>query len=322
MKKKSVKHWILGIIGLIVLAVAVWWWVSSLKPNPKADPSTPQAMVSTAANNAKAKVAKLAMRSASVSITGIKGDEVRVQSKVIIKNPLPVAVNLTGLDYVVRINGVKAAEGHYNKAVHLPASDSQTLVLPMTVSAKAFDAVNDKMAKQKKDTALYSFVNTVHTDLPVFGEKAFDVTINQPLPMVWLPRLKPAGISVDKFGFKHTGITATMNVTNPNSFTIKMKDGRYSMSIDGKNTVNGAMQNVVVLPAKKTVPVNMFMNMKTGKALGLGWKALFKKKDTKYSLVFDGKILSNEKMLQNASVHFTDEGTLDKLMKAVAKQAN
>src|SRR5829696_9209379 len=113
MKKNNVKYWILGVIGLLVLAFSFWWWRSSLKPNPKADPSTPQAMVSNTVNNAKAKAAKLTMQSASMSITSIKGDNIQVQNKVIIKNPLPVAINLTRLDYIVKVNGVKAAEGHY-----------------------------------------------------------------------------------------------------------------------------------------------------------------------------------------------------------------
>jgi LEA14-like dessication related protein len=320
MKKNKTKYWILGIVSFIVLAFSFWWWRSSLKPNPEADPSTPQAMVNNTANEAKAKMAKLTMESASMSITGIKGDNIEVQNKVIIKNPLPVGVNLTGLDYVVKINGVKAAEGHYPTPIHLPASGSQTVTLPMSVSAKAIDAVNDKLQQQNKDTALYTFVNTVHTDLPIAGERKFNVTIEEELPMVWLPEMKPGDLDIKKFTLKNAGLKMTMHVTNPNSFAIRMKDGRYSMSIDGKNTMNGEMQEVVVLPAKKTVPVAMFMSMKTGSALKMGWKALFDKKDTKYKLKFDSQILSNEKMLKNASVHFKDEGTLDKLMKAVKNQ--
>ena len=320
MKKSRLRYWIFGIVSLMVLAVSFWWWRSSLKPNPKADPSTPQAMVSNTVNEAKAKAVKLTMQTASMSITSIRGDNIQVQNKVIIKNPLPVAVNLTGLDYIVKINGVKAAEGHYPKDIHLPASGNQTVTLPMTVSAKAIDVVNDKMAKQKRDTAVYSFINTVHTDLPIAGERKFNVTIEEELPMVWLPEMKPGDLDIKKFSLKNAGIKMTMHVTNPNSFDIRMKDGEYSMSIDGKNTVNGEMQEVVVLPAKKTVPVDMFMSMKTGRALSMGWKALFDKKDTKYKLKFDSQILSNQKMLKNASMHFTDEGTLDKLMKALKNQ--
>src|SRR5829696_3698006 len=161
MKKNNVKKWIFGIIGFLVLAFSFWWWRSSLKPNPKADPSTPQAMVSNTVNEAKAKVAKMTMQTASTSITSINGDNIQVQNRVIIKNPLPVVVTLTGLDYVVKINGIKAAEGHHPKDIRLPASGKQTVTLLLTVSAKAIDAVNDKMQKKNKDTAVYSFINTV-----------------------------------------------------------------------------------------------------------------------------------------------------------------
>ncbi len=320
MKKNSVKYWIGGIVGCLTFAIAVWWWRSSLKPNPKADPSTPQAIVSNSVNKAKAKAAELTMQTAGMSITGIRGSNIDVQSRVIIKNPLPVAINLTGLNYVMKVEGTQAAQGSYKKPIQLPASGEQTITLPMTVSAKAIDAVNDKLEKQGRDTAVYSFINTVHTDLPIAGERQFNVTIEQRLPMVWLPELKPGDLDIKKFTLKNAGVKMTMHVTNPNSFAIRMKDGKYSMSIDGEHTMSSEMQEVVSLPAKQTVPVAMFLSTKTGKALELGWKALFDKKDTKYKLKFDGQVLSNEKLLQNASMHFTDEGTLDKLMKVLTNQ--
>lgn len=93
MNKRPVKRWVLGITVVLLVGLALWRWRSSLKPNPKSDPSTPQAM----ANNAKAKLAKLAMKSASVFVTGISGDKLHVQSKVVIENSLPAPVTVTGL---------------------------------------------------------------------------------------------------------------------------------------------------------------------------------------------------------------------------------
>jgi hypothetical protein len=50
--------------------------------------------------------------------------------------------------------------------------------------------------------------------------------------------------------------------------------------------------------------------MKTGKALKMGWKMLFDKKDTRNALAFDSKIASEHKLPQNSRMHFTDEGNL------------
>lgn len=215
---------------------------------------------------------------------------------------------------------LKAAEGRCSEVVRLPPSRKTTITLPMTVSAKVIDKVNDKLQAQKRDTVTYRFADTVYTDLPIAGERKFGIDIDQQLPVVWLPKLKPGDLDIKKFGFKHTGINMTVPVTNPNSFAIRMKDGRYSMTVDGNHTASGNMPDVVKLPPKATVPVTTHMDMELGRALKRGWKALFDRKNTKYSMVFDGRILSNQKPLQNSAMHFRDEGTPDKLMKALAKQ--
>jgi hypothetical protein len=52
----------------------------------------------------------------------------------------------------------------------------------------------------------------------------------------------------------------------------------------------------------------------------MGWKALFDENNIRYKLRFDGQMLLNEKMLKNCEVRLTNEGTLDKLMKAINYQ--
>jgi hypothetical protein len=91
------------------------------------------------------------------------------------------------------------------------------------------------------------------------------------------------------------------------------------MIIDGKTTMTGSMQDVVVLPAKQTVPVTMHTDMKTGRTMKMGWKMLFDKKDTRYRINFDGKVLSESKLLKKSSIDFNEEGNLADLKKEVKK---
>lgn len=323
MKSTTKRNISLGLLTAIILLFALWWWQGSSNQNnqqttqAKTDIVTPQEIINNTAHKAKEKAVNLTMEVASSSITDINTERIKVASKVIIKNPLPVALNASRLDYTVFISATKIAEGSYTKPIHVPASSSKTFSLPMQVLIKPMAKVIDKMDATGKDMATYTFKNVIHTDIPIAGERKFEVNMNEELPVVRLPKLKPGDLDVKKFGLKNSGIDMTMQITNPNPFPIRMKDARYSMKIDGKHTVEGAMQEVVSLPAKATVPVAMHMDMKTGRALKMGWKMLFDKKDTRYELTFDSKILSDVKMLANSNMHFTEEGTLYDLKEAL-----
>lgn len=316
---------LLGLLTVLIIGVAIWWWWGSTQhtvvhKQPDKKGVTPQDIVSNTAHEAKEETFKLTMKVASTSITDIEDGAIKAISKVVIENPLPVALNASRLDYTTLINGVKVSDGTYTKPIHIPASGSKTLSLPMEVMVKPMARVIESMDAAGKDIATYTFKNIIHTDIPIAGKRMFEVNLNEDLPIARPPKLKPGAIDIKKFGLKNSGIDMTVQITNPNAFPLTMKDGRYSMTIDGKHTVEGTMEEVVTLPAKETTDVRMHMDMKTGRALKMGWKMLFDKKDTRYALTFDSRILSDSKILGNSNMHFTEEGNLYELKEALKKQ--
>ncbi len=95
---------------------------------------------------------------------------------------------------------------------------------------------------------------------------------------------------------------------------MKMKDGKYKLSIDNdENVMEGVMEKVVNIPAHGTEPVSLHVDMKTMKIPELGWKMLFDKKDTRFKLNFSGKLISENGMLNNSNMAFNMDGTLDEL---------
>jgi len=318
MSKKSTRNWSLGILTVLILGGAFWWWQAARSSGRNAADS-PGELVNMSASEAKEEAAKMTMKVASTAITNIKAGRIKSVSQVIIKNPLPVKLTIDRLDYAMLVNDVKVAEGAYPQAIEIPASGSTSVFLPMYIMVKPMDAVIDQMDKEGKDTAMYTFLNTVHTNIPIAGAREIPFNIKEALPIVRLPQMRVGDIDINDVGLKNSGMKVTMQVTNRNSFPMSLEDGDYSMVIDDNTTMNGSMQEVVALPAKQTVPVTMQMNMKTGPALKMGWKMLFDKKDTYYRLKFDGKIRSESKLLKNSSVSLDQQGNLADLMKEAKK---
>ncbi len=306
---------ILGLLTITLIGLA-FWVGTALKSRDKNGKDSRELM-SDAVNEAKQKAVKLTMDISSMSITGIDGDLMKLSNQVVISNPLPMALNATRLDYAMLINGVQVGEGSHAQPIHLPASGTQTIKLPMVMRLDALKSVTDRMDAAGKDSATYTFLNTVHSDIPVAGSRKMEFNIEEKLPVVRMLKLKTGDADFRKAGLKNTSMSMTMQVTNPNSFAIRMKDAEYSMTIDGASTMEGSMQQEVLLPAKSTTPISMNMNMKTGKALKMGWKMLFDNKDSRYQLNFSGLLLSESKLIKSASMRIKDEGSLYELKQAI-----
>jgi LEA14-like dessication related protein len=104
---------------------------------------------------------------------------------------------LTGLDYAVFMNSLKIAEGRYSKPIRLPASGSITIDLPLVIAASTADAIGDKLETYGQDSVMYTFMNTIHTGLPVAGKKKFQVKMQEFLPVI-LPVMKPPHSDIKK----------------------------------------------------------------------------------------------------------------------------
>jgi LEA14-like dessication related protein len=317
MKPERKRGWLVWPVLLLVLGAAGWL----LMRNKESEngPGASGGIKENALHAAKGKAAKMAMEVVSSSITDISNDKIQVMSKVRLNNPLPLPLHASRLDYTMMAGKTKVAEGSYTKPIKLPANSDTTLALPMQILVPAMAKIIKEADAQQRDSILYTFYNTIYTDVPVAGETKIPFNIKATLPVVRLPELSPGDLDIDKLGLKNAAMDMVMHVKNRNPFTLRMSGGRYSMTIDGQHTVNGSMQKEVVLPAKQTTPITMHMDMKTGKALKMGWKMLFDKKDTRYALTFDSKLASEHKLLQNSRMHFTDEGNLADLVKTVKK---
>lgn len=320
MKKAKHNEWMPILLLVLVLGGATWWYLG--KNDSAGNAASPERMANNALHAAKEKAVKMTMKVASTSVTEIENGKIRIANRVIINNTMPLPLNASRLDYTVMAGKIKLAAGTYNKPIHIPAGGDTTLVLPMQVLVQPMDQVIEQANAAGRDSITYTFYNTIYTDVPIAGKRAIPFNLKETLPVVRLPELKPGDLDIDKLGLKRSAMDMVMHVKNPNPFTIRMRDGRYSMNIDGKHTMEGRMEKEVVLPPKQTTPVDMHMEMKTGRALKMGWKMLFDNTDTRYHLTFDSKIASDRKLLQNSSMHFTDEGTLHDLVKEVKKKVD
>lgn len=295
---RSGKKWLIALAIVALLAVALWlWW------------RAPHSSIKREAQQLKPE-----LNIASLNITDIDEDKISATSKIILRNNLPVEVKTNRLDYVIYIDSAKVIEDSYSKPITIRSSGTAAISLPMEIMFKKMTAVLKRFENKNIDSADYSMRATFQVDVPIAGERNFTMNFSKRLPALRLLKAKMGDIDIGKLGLKESSLDMTLNVQNPNAFPVKMKEGKYKLTIDNdENVMEGVMQEVVNIPANGTAPVSMHVDMKTMKIPKLGWKMLFDKKDTHFKLNFSSKLISDNGMLNNSNIAFNMSGTLDEL---------
>jgi len=294
------KHWILIIAVLVIAGIIIWLW-------PGGD--------STEKSAASRFTPKLTI--ASMSITDINPNSISIVSKAVINNPLPLEINTTRLDYEIFIDSQRVVKSSYSKPLVIRSKGDTEIELPMEILSRDMAAVLKHFDEQKVDSADYTMKSNIQVDVPIAGERTFDVNMTKRLPAVRLPKITAGKVDLDKLGLKETSLGMDVLIENPNAFPIKMQDGRYSLTIDGDLTMDGVLEKLIVIPAKCSETVSMQMDMKTGKLPEMAGKFLFDKKGTTYNYKFTCKLVSDNSFLQNSTFSTTAKGTLDDLKNLV-----
>jgi LEA14-like dessication related protein len=292
------------IVLLILLALVVsgiWWWKS------------------TSSDKAKEKAMGKVMPTigvASTSITDIDDDCVKMVSKVTLYNPLPVDIKTKRLNYTIYVDSVKIMEDAYEKPISIRSSDSSTLTLPMQLLAKPTARLLKYFDDQKIDSADYAMKASFEVDVPIAGERKFDMNISRRLPALRIPKIKVKHVDLNAFSLKSKGMHIEVQVFNPNLFPLKMSDGKFDFSIEDAMEMSGVLEKIINVPAKGVQNVSLHARMTDGSVLKSGWKMLTDKKGTPFKAKFTGKMDSDNKMLSSSKMVTTLSGTLDELMNA------
>lgn len=298
-----VNKWLIVLLVLLVLAgVGIWWWKS---------PSS---------ENAKEKAADKVMPTigvASTNITDIDAERIKMQSKVILHNPLPVDIKTSRLNYVVYIDSVKVIEDAYEKPINIRSSDSTTLTMPMELLVKPMARILKYFDDNKIDSADYQMKASFEVDVPIAGDREFTMKVSKRLPALRIPKVKINHVDLNALALKSKGMDIEVAVFNPNLFPLKLSDGKFEFSVEDALQMNGVLEKTISIPAKGSQNISVHAQLTDGNMLKTGWKMLTDKKDTQFACKFAGTIDSENKMLNKSKMVTTITGTLDEIMNAV-----
>jgi LEA14-like dessication related protein len=252
----------------------------------------------------------------SINDVDIEAERIKMTSNIILSNPLPINIQTNNLDYSIFIDSVKVVESSYTKPIRIQSSDDTVIKVPIEILKEPMTRLLKHFEKHKTETADHTFKATFHIDVPVLGERDFAMEFTKRLPVFRLPKLETEDVDVSALGFDESKIDLAAQVTNPNLFPLKLKDGKYKFTVDNDITMEGNLEKIIVVPAKGSSSVSMHLDLKTIKMGKFLWKMLFDKAGTPFKINFRCKLLTDNNMLKNSNMVFNITGTLDELKKS------
>jgi LEA14-like dessication related protein len=288
------RYW--AVIFAAVLAIAAFLWWTSIRYN--LDTLKPTIEV------------------ASISIADIHEKSINCSLEVILTNPLPVGLDVAELQYEVRVDSMLLLKSAYHGPIHIEASDSTRITLPMVTTGKRFDRIINFFEEHDRDSAIYSLRASFSADLPVVGARKFRIQQQKRMPAIRIPKLEIDDVQIDKAGFHDSRLQMTLHIRNPGLLQLKLKDAGFTFDIDHILRMKGTAEKTVDVSPKGTQSIPVVLDIRTAKVVRLTWKVLFREKTTEFEMNFHGTIVSKDPRVDNSYLQIAKRGTLDELQKS------
>ncbi len=258
---------------------------------------------------------KPGLKVTAINDVNIETEKIKLTSKVILSNPLPVNLKTNRLDYSVFIDSIKVVESSYTKPIIIHSADNTVIEIPIEILKEPMVKLVKHFEKHKTETADHTLKAAFRTAIPVLGEKEFAMEFTKRLPVFRPPKLEMEEVDVESLGFNDSKIDLTARVANPNLFPLKLKDGNYTFTVDNDRVMDGSLEKIIAISAKGASSISMHLDLKTLKMGKFLWKMLFDKAGTPFKMVFRCNLITNNNVLENSAMVFNIKGPLDELKK-------
>lgn len=236
----------------------------------------------------------------NIAVSHVNLDSIGLTLTMNVSNPNSYALALAGYDYKVRFNDRELVSGSTNTGFNVPAKQSNQVQVPFTIGFKDVMSLLNEMGD---DNALrYEVDADMRLDAPVLNlftiksHKKGDITIPQ------LPNVSFGDLKVKNLSFTQANFELEMNITNPNTFGVDLKDINYAFNMGGEKWFDGRVEQTVKLGEKQTTSVKIPVSLSLMK-LGAGALNAIRSADfTDYSLDANFTVDSTYPALNNLKI--------------------
>lgn len=314
-----IRKWIIISVVLLIVAGAgiIWWQFSSSQSTSSQLQSRSQPTTSSPSPDDNRAAGGLIpdLDVVALDISNIDKDQVDGTARINFKNPLPVEIKTSGIDYEIFIDSVRVVRDAYNRPFKIGASDSAVIQVPVKILKDPMDRILEYFEKHKIDSATYTINMTANLDEPIEGEGKLDFQFSKEMPALRLPEIEMENF--DPNIFSDTGMDLVLRITNPNIFDISISNGYFSFIVHDEVEMIGNVEDRIYIPAFESEEVFVSTRKKWGSLTQTGLNLLFDQEGTTFNYHFGFVLNSQNDLLNNIKMRINVNGTLDELTNAL-----
>ena len=183
----------------------------------------------------------------SVKITGASFQNISLDFNLLINNPNPFGIQLSGFDYAFSLEGKDFLTGNETRDIRIAATGNSHVGIPITLD---FNKIY-KLAKETKSLDSLSYNLKGHFK-PGGILAGFQIPFSKTgsLPNVRIPKISFKGLKINKLGFTGIDMVLGIGIENKNVFGFDIGKLDYKIALAGTQVAKGISQNLASIPKK------------------------------------------------------------------------
>lgn len=244
----------------------------------------------------------------SVDFGKVSFESLELLFNIMIENPNQLGISLSSFDYELLLNEKSFVKGDQRDGMQIAANASSRVQIP--VSLKFRDILESVQSVAQQDTSNYQFKSGFAFSVPVIGDVRIPVQRSGMIPVIKAPSIHVAHFKIDNISFTGARATLALDVKNPNSFSLGLKNMHYAFSVDGTSLVEGTRESVLSMnkneESRIEIPVSMNF-LELGQSL---YRILRGEQAAQFRLTGSAAFDSSLDFFQNIPLNFDTSGDL------------
>jgi LEA14-like dessication related protein len=244
----------------------------------------------------------------SVDFGSVSFESLELLFNIMIENPNQFGISLSSFDYELLLNERSFVKGDQRDGMQIAASAKSAVQIP--VSLRFRDIIESVQSVAQQDTSKYQFKSGFAFSVPVIGDVRIPVQRSGMIPVVKAPSINIAHLKIDNLSFTGARATLALDIKNPNSFSLGLKNMQYAFSVDGTSLIEGTRDSMLSInkneESRMEIPFTVnFLNL--GQSI---YRVLRGEQTAQFRLTGSAAFDSSLDFFQNIPLNFDTSGEL------------
>ncbi len=240
-------------------------------------------------------------------LANINFEQVDLIFDLAVENKNPITLDLTDLDYDLKIENQPLVSGVTAKGIKLKANSTSPVQLPVTLK---FDDLKKLPGELwNKDKLAYDLQTTFNVILPVIGNYAIPLSKQGEFPVPKMPVIKIKDVKIKNLSFTTAELVAQVEVTNPNDFDLGLSNLNYQLNVNQQNWGQGKINQSSSIPKKGKGIVEIPVKLNLLSAGKSAYNALVNKTPVEYQLTGNATLDTGLELLNGYNLPLDIKGT-------------